>query len=175
MLITFFSIFSYRMFYLLNQEISVDVDTSAAGCGINFTIYLISMQADGGAAQSGYTGAQYGTGYCDAQAPQPDRPSCDEFDIWEANSLATVYTTHACDASGTQCDPHGCGFNTYSRGNKNFYGRGAGFTVDSTRPFTMVTQFVTVDGTDNGDLKEVRRYYIQDGKKIDQPTVSLNS
>jgi len=79
------------MFYLLNKEISVDVDTSAAGCGINFTIYLISMQADGGIAQSGYTGAQYGTGYCDAQPPQPDRPSCDEFDIWEANSLGYIY------------------------------------------------------------------------------------
>ena len=31
----------------------------------------------------------------------------------------------------------------------------------------MVTQFLTDDGTDNGDLVEVRRLYVQDGKLID--------
>ena len=81
------------------------------------------------------------------------RPSCDELDIWEANSLTNVYTTHPC--LNGQCDPYGCGFNTYARGEKNFYGRGPGYQVDSTQKFTVVTRFVTVDGTDNGDLKEI--------------------
>jgi len=29
-----------------------------------------------------------------------------------------------------------------------------------------VTQFLTTDGTDTGDLKEIRRFYVQDGKEI---------
>ena len=31
---------------------------------------------------------------------------------------------------------------------------------------TIVTQFITTDGTDNGDLKEMRRFYVQDGRRI---------
>lgn len=157
------------MFYLLNKELSFDVDMGTLGCGMNSALYFITMAKDGGQASSGYTGATYGTGYCDAQAPQQDRPSCDELDIWEANSLATVYTTHPC--LNGQCDPSGCGYNAYSRGNKNYYGRGNNFQVDSTQKFTVVTRFVTVDGTDNGDLKEIQRYYIQNGRTIQQPTV----
>nr|CAH0110630.1 unnamed protein product [Daphnia galeata] len=63
----------------------------------------------------------------------------------------------------------GRGFNTYARGDKNFYGRGPGYQVDSTQKFTVVTRFVTVDGTDNGDLKEIQRFYIQNGRTTQQP------
>lgn len=38
---------------------------------------------------------------------------------------------------------------------------------------TVVTQFITTDGTDNGDLKEIRRYYVQNGRRIDLPAVSI--
>jgi hypothetical protein len=170
------------MFYLLNKELSFEVDVSACGCGMNSALgrnslqfifsfsqflYFNTMESDGGQASSGYTGATYGTGYCDAQPPQPGRPSCDELDIWEANSLANVYTTHPC--LNGQCDPYGCGFNTYARGDKNFYGRGPGYQVDSTQKFTVVTRFVTVDTTDNGDLKEMQRFYIQNGRTTQQP------
>jgi hypothetical protein len=117
-------IFRYRMFYLLNKKLSFEVDVTACGCGMNSALYFISMESDGGQASSGYTGATYGTGYCDAQPPQPGRPSCDELDNWEANSLTNAYTTHPC--LNGQYDPYGCGFNTYARGEKNFYGRGAG-------------------------------------------------
>ncbi len=75
----------YRMFKLLNKELSFDIETSTIGCGMNFALYLISMEADGGKAQFGFSGAQYGTGYCDAQGQGPE--ACHEFDIWEANSL----------------------------------------------------------------------------------------
>merc|ERR1712198_135137 len=40
-------------------------------------------------------------------------------------------------------------------------------TVDSSKPMTVVTQFVTNDGTDNGELVEMRRLYVQDGKVIE--------
>jgi cellulose 1,4-beta-cellobiosidase len=49
-------------------------------------------------------------------------------------------------------------------GDQNFYG--TGMTVDTSKPFTIVTQFVTVDGTDTGALKQINRFYVQGGKVI---------
>merc|ERR1711904_52575 len=50
-------------------------------------------------------------------------------------------------------------------GDENFYGPGSNFAVDTTKPFTFVTQF----HAPSGDLEEIRQYYIQDGKKIEHP------
>ncbi|ERS95138.1 hypothetical protein HMPREF1624_08348 [Sporothrix schenckii ATCC 58251] len=108
---------------------------------------------------------------------------CAEMDIWEANLDATAYTPHPCKVS-TQtrceneqdcgagdanrhsglCDPDGCDFNSFRMGNKEFYGTGK--TVDSSKAFTIVTQFVTDDGTDTGTLSRINRFYVQDGKVI---------
>eukprot|EP00957_Ditylum_brightwellii_P208149 15356060-Ditylum_brightwellii.AAC.1 len=38
---------------------------------------------------------------------------------------------------------------------------------------TVVTQFLTTDGTDNGDLSEIRRFYVQDGVIIDSPSSTI--
>merc|ERR1712087_207882 len=38
--------------------------------------------------------------------------------------------------------------------------------VDSEKPVQVVTQFITSDGTDNGDLIQVRRIYVQNGHVI---------
>jgi cellulose 1,4-beta-cellobiosidase len=118
---------------------------------------------------------------------------CVEMDVWEANSRATAYTPHPCNTSKQTrcedptscgegdardkglCDKDGCDMQTYRLGKRSFYGRGASFDVDSTRPFTIVTQFVTDDHTDDGSLTEIRRHYIQDGKKIPTPTVSFST
>merc|ERR1712032_559937 len=40
---------------------------------------------------------------------------------------------------------------------------------------TVVTQFITEDGTDTGALKEIRRHYVQDGKKIETPDLNVGS
>jgi len=152
------------------------------------------MEADGGMASSGgvnKAGAKFGTGYCDAQCPgdvkfvagqgninatDPMRVCCAEMDIWEANKVATAYTPHPCNIEqGTQlcdgdecyCDAAGCDFNSYREGVKDFYGPGSNYTVDTTKPFTIVTQFVTDDGTDDGDVVEIRRFYVQGGNKIE--------
>nr|CAH0103911.1 unnamed protein product [Daphnia galeata] len=88
--------FWYCMFYLLNKELSFEVDVSACGCGMNSAaLYFITMETDGGQASSGYTGATYGTARngilrCPAASARPS------------------------------CDPYGCGFNTYARGEKIF-------------------------------------------------------
>jgi cellulose 1,4-beta-cellobiosidase len=47
-------------------------------------------------------------------------------------------------------------------GNATFYGK----IVDPTKKMTVVTQFITADGTASGELSEIRRIYVQDGKVI---------
>ncbi|KAJ5550798.1 hypothetical protein N7535_001262 [Penicillium sp. DV-2018c] len=108
---------------------------------------------------------------------------CPEMDIWEANSISTAYTPHPCDdqeqtrcegdtCGGTYsseryagtCDPDGCDFNSYRLGNDSFFGPGN--IVDTSSKFTVVTQFITSDGTDSGSLSEIRRLYVQNGKVI---------
>eukprot|EP00419_Tripos_fusus_P001389 CAMPEP_0172670420 /NCGR_PEP_ID=MMETSP1074-20121228/10289_1 /TAXON_ID=2916 /ORGANISM="Ceratium fusus, Strain PA161109" /LENGTH=672 /DNA_ID=CAMNT_0013487333 /DNA_START=55 /DNA_END=2073 /DNA_ORIENTATION=- len=64
------------------------------------------------------------------------------------------------------CDKDGCDFNPFRLGAEEFYGKGSGFTVDASKKVTIVTQFLTSDGTDTGDLVEIRRLYVQDGKVI---------
>jgi cellulose 1,4-beta-cellobiosidase len=113
---------------------------------------------------------------------------CAELDIWEANNAATAYTVHPCSLNGPErcdglacgdgggwttghrydgvCDADGCDFNAYRMGNASFFGKGASFAVDTSRPFSVVTQFLTTDGTDAGDLSEIRRIYVQDGREI---------
>jgi cellulose 1,4-beta-cellobiosidase len=39
-------------------------------------------------------------------------------------------------------------------------------TVDTTSVFTVVTQFLTSDGTSSGTLNEIKRFYVQDGVVI---------
>jgi len=115
-------------------------------------------------------------------------------DIWEANSMANAYTPHPCnlDTPGQYacdgiecgdndkgerfdgvCDKNGCDFQTYRLGNTAFYGRGAQFQIDTTKKMTVVTQFITDDGTDGGRLSEIRRFYQQDGRTIGTPTVTV--
>jgi len=108
---------------------------------------------------------------------------CAEMDIWEANKRSTAYTPHSCDsvgptrcngvtcgdnASGDRynglCDKDGCDFNSFRMGNRSFYGPGK--IVDTNSKVTVVTQFITNDGTANGDLVEIRRIYKQHGQVI---------
>ena len=108
---------------------------------------------------------------------------CAELDVWEANSISTALTPHPCDQAtqlmcegdncgGTYstdryagtCDPDGCDFNPYRMGNESFFGPDE--IVDTNSKMTVVTQFITNDGTDTGTLSEIKRLYVQDGKVI---------
>ncbi|TCD65585.1 CENP-B protein 1 [Steccherinum ochraceum] len=110
---------------------------------------------------------------------------CNEMDIWEANSMAAAFTPHPCAGDGLQactgdacnggtaglCDPAGCDFNSFRMGDESFYG--AGLTVDTTKPFTVVTQFLTSDNTTTGTLSEIRRLYVQNNKVIQNSKVNI--
>merc|ERR1712048_1126059 len=122
---------------------------------------------------------------------------CTELDMWEANKISQAYTMHSCAVDGQTrcegvdcgdnagaitpeshrfegvCDKNGCDFAPNRLGDKTFYGPGSNFKLDTTKKMTVVTQFVTDNGQDDGKVNEVRRFYIQDGKKIETPTVTL--
>ena len=83
----------------------------------------------------------------------------DSIIVLEANSRANAFTPHPC--TSTDCDKNGCGFNPYAQGYKNYYGPGG--TVDTNKPFTVVTQFNTNDGTASGTLTSITRKYLQNG------------
>ncbi|RPA85863.1 hypothetical protein BJ508DRAFT_204802 [Ascobolus immersus RN42] len=105
---------------------------------------------------------------------------CPEMDIWEANSISTAYTPHPCSVDGQSrcegldcgdgadryssiCDKDGCDFNAYRMGNTQFYGPGADKTLNTNQKMTVVTQFITDNGTSSGKLVEIRRKYVQNG------------
>ncbi|KAL4962223.1 concanavalin A-like lectin/glucanase domain-containing protein [Aspergillus stella-maris] len=78
------------------------------------------------------------------------------------------------------CDKWGCGFNPYALGDQEFYGRDdieieGGFAVDTTQPFTVVTQFLTSDNSTTGDLVSIRRLYIQQGRLIHNALIPIGS
>jgi len=131
--------------------------------------------------------------------PSPNDPNsgighygtcCNEMDIWEANSISTAYTPHVCTVKGQHrcegnecgdgnnrysgvCDKDGCDFNSFRLGNQTFFGNSSSFSLDSTKPMTVVTQFVTTDGTDRGQLKEIRRVWVQNGNVVQNSAVNF--
>ncbi|KAK7241964.1 Glycosyl hydrolase family 7 [Aureococcus anophagefferens] len=70
------------------------------------------------------------------------------------------------------CDKDGCDFAPYRLGATQFFGEGSGRPT-TPKQFTVVTQFLTTDGTDEGDLSEIRRFFLQDGAVVPDPTVSV--
>lgn len=118
----------YKMFKMLNREISMEVDVSQLPCGLNGAIYFVEMAEDGNMGGNNAAGPAYGTGYCDGQCPRDVKfiqgkanienwtPStgdpwgnsgtgnmgacCAEMDLWEANSMATAVTPHPDEKQG---------------------------------------------------------------------------
>ncbi|KAH9205995.1 hypothetical protein DL95DRAFT_489102 [Leptodontidium sp. 2 PMI_412] len=186
---------TYDMLKLLNQELAFDVDMSKVPCGINGALYLSEMPNNGGLNGLNKVGAKYGSGYCDAQCPkqafingmanidQSFGACCNEMDIWEANSAAAAYPPHSCNITGVYactgdlcgskgvCDQSGCDFNSYRLGAREFYGPGK--TIDTTKKFTVVTQFLTDDGSSAGKLQTISRIYIQNGAVIGNSNVNV--
>jgi len=121
-----------------------------------------------------------GTGIC-----------CAELDLWEANKHSYQMALHPVDQKGQETcylekecgsqkaghrndgptDRNGCYMNPYFMGHKNFYGPGEKYTVNTKKPFAIVTEFREKDG----DLEGMYQYYYQGGKKIPQPEYKYGS
>lgn len=183
---------SYYGFNLLNREFTFTVDASGLGCGLNGALYFVGMDPNtpGAAYGLGYGDAQcpkdikYQNGLVNVKG---EMGSCaPEMDIWEANKFANAFTPHPCSNDKVQscdisdpscgwlpgsryssvCDKDGADYNPFRSGDKTFFGPSSAYTVDSSKPITVVTQFVTSDGTDSGDLVAIKRFYKQNGKTI---------
>lgn len=97
--------------------------------------------------------------------------------------MSSALAAHPCDveeqtrcegrACESTCDKAGCDLNSYRLGSKDFYGPGK--TVDTAKRFTVITQFVTDDGTDSGSLVAIRRKFIQNGTVFSDTTSSAPS
>jgi len=200
----------YKMFKMLNKEMSFDVDLENMPCGLNAAIYFVEMDSTGNVGGANKAGAAYGTGYCDGQCARDVKfvkgeanikdwkvnsndpyhnsgtgsfgACCAEMDLWEANSMSTAFTPHPSTEEGlyicngdSECgsqdgdryraptDRDGCDINPYRLGNTDFYGPGSSYAVDTSRPFTVVTQFHAPTGV----LENIVQFYVQDGKRID--------
>lgn len=170
-----------KLFMLNGHEFTFDVELSTMKCGFNAALYFVGMTPNSGEADKGVK-------YCDAQAVAG--VFCAEMDIMEANTMAQQFTTHGCDdkcatytdgsgcKKGVQgvCDQNGCGYNPFRYGpgtswntetnNADFHGPGSQYDLDTTKLFTVVTQFKT---SASGELTEIHRFYVQDDKKIELP------
>ncbi|RYP73536.1 hypothetical protein DL771_003575 [Monosporascus sp. 5C6A] len=176
----------YEMTKFTGAEVTFEVDTTKLPCGMNSALYLSEMVADGAKSELNPGGAPWGTGYCDAQCYTTPfingegniegyGACCNEMDIWEANSRAAHIAPHPCNVTSAYlcdgeecksegvCDKSGCGWNPYRVGQPDYYGRGEEFDVDTTRPFTVVTQF---PADSEGKLESIHRIYVQDGEII---------
>ncbi|OTA85848.1 glycoside hydrolase family 7 protein [Hypoxylon sp. CO27-5] len=102
---------------------------------------------------------------------------CAEIDVWESNSHSFAFTPHPCttneyhvcetdNCGGTysddrfagKCDANGCDYNPYRVGVHDFYGKGK--TVDTSKKFTVVSQFSN---------NKLTQFFVQNGKKIEIP------
>jgi len=116
------------------------MDISRAGCGCNGAFYAVAMP--GVAANGSAAPGAGGDFYCDAN--DVGGVWCTEIDLVEANTAAMAATPHACDAPDAaghvaKCDGVGCSLGTKS--NASLFGPGAGFAIDTRRPFDVVTMF----------------------------------
>merc|ERR1719203_134537 len=149
---------------VLGKMLSFTVDLSRVGCACNLAFYLISApgldwngKPDPGTDRGGQP--PY---YCDAN--MVGGQWCPEIDIMEANNHAFQATPHKCDppANGhySSCDRGGCEQNTRDR--LGSYGPGKRYTIDTTRPFEVKTEFLESAGS----LTGMRTALSQDDRQV---------
>jgi len=133
----------FKKLQLLGRTLSFTVDLSRVGCACNVAVYLIETPAKDATGKFHSGTCPWSPYYCDAN--QVCGSFCPEVDIMEANNHAFQSTPHKCDAPSeaghyASCDRAGCAQNTKDQG-ANVYGPGAGFRIDTTQPFQVITTF----------------------------------
>lgn len=149
---------------LLGKELSFTVDLSDVGCACNVALYLTAAPGRGenGRPYAGLENSTQPPFYCDAN--KVGGQWCPEVDIMEANNRALAATPHRCDepTNGhySNCDRQGCMQNT--RDEPDSYGPGGDYTIDTSRPFRVSTEFPEEDGVLIGMVTTLR----QAGRKV---------
>jgi len=193
---------NYTTFQMLGKEISFDVEASSLKCGFNGAVYFVEMEADGGKS-SGTQGAEFGTGYCDAQCPSDLKTTttgaansdgesvcCNEMDLWEANKEAAAITAHPCSrASADLVGPYVCSGNECDSSSTSGVCDGSGCDFNSYRngdtTFYGPGSNFAVDSTktitvttqfhadQGGGLSEIVQLFTVDGAVINRRSVTV--
>jgi len=134
---------SFKLFRLLGRTLTYTVDLSKVGCACNLALYLVPLPARGPSGSPSRGTCSYVSYYCDANAACGNW--CPELDVMQANKYVFAATPHKCDAPSSNghyshCDREGCGQNTNTMGVMD-YGPGKLYTIDTTRPFDVHTDF----------------------------------
>ncbi|KAJ3048756.1 hypothetical protein HK097_010237 [Rhizophlyctis rosea] len=139
----------YELLNFKNRAFSFDVNLGAVGCGYNAALYMSQMPGN----------SQIGLGYCDAQN------TCNEMDILEGNIGSQAVTPHPCAGVNNTgaCDPWGCTVNTYNTFASSV---GPGKTIDTTKTYTITTEFHTADGTDSSEITYIQQILTQGSNKV---------
>lgn len=103
-----------------------------------------------------------------------------EYDVWEANSRSTSIALHPCSIVGVKsctnsldcgdgnnrfkgiCDKNGANYNLNREGRRTVYGLGNTFEINTMKPITVRTQFIT---DSNNNIIKVKQF-LEQGKKI---------
>lgn len=163
---------NYRLYKMLGQEISFDLDTSNMDCGMNGGVFFASMDKDGGMGKhpTNKVGARYGTGYCDAQCTNPPMDfingqanfgaktstgtyglCCTEMDLWEFNRASASVTSHVTNKRGAYvCNDDvecGIGSDNYFKSVADKNGCGFNSYLNGEHNFFGVGSNYTVDSS----------------------------
>ena len=123
----------YTAWDLIGKTLAFTLDLSAADCGCNAAVYLVSM------AQNNLPGNCGGDRYCDANAVCGVR--CAEIDIIEANKHALHITGHTPEDGDGRGRGIGGSFGTAEL-TPSSYGPGSSI-VDTTKPMRVLSYFKT--------------------------------
>jgi len=87
---------NYQMLQLNGKELTFTVDLSQLPCGENGALYLGEMDKTGGRSEYNQGGANYGSGYCDAQCPVQN---------WINGTLNTNKAGYCCNEMDSELPP----------------------------------------------------------------------
>jgi len=154
-------------FALLGKQLSYTVSLAGAGCGCNAAFYGVAMPGMTAAGAADATG--FGDGYCDASCSSGSW--CPEYGMQGANTGALVSSVRACSAPGaggsyswSECGSSpGCFAEAHAAAGASAYGPGAGYTIDTSQPFTVTTAFPQGPG---GTLASVTTTLTQAGRSV---------
>lgn len=157
---------------VLGKSFTFRVDLRKVGCGCNLALKLVQAPAldDYRRPSRGVDRKGQLAYYCDSN--KVGGQWCPEIDLMEANNHAFQATPHKCDPTTTghynSCDRGGCGQSTRDR--PNSYGMGPQFTIDTTRPFDVQTDFLEAYGVFTGlrtTLRQGRQEVVLDFSNCD--------
>lgn len=147
---------------ILGRTVSYTANLASVPCGCNAAVPLLALPAINSLGQAA-AGAN-GDGACSANTA----PYCAHYDMQAGNTAAWMSAAHSCAAPSSagatsSCDANGCGLFALKKIGTTAYGRGAGYTIDTTLPFSVSASFRT-DAT--GALSSIVTVLAQSGRSI---------